>query len=38
MSYREFLERELRLDPVCADYADLFLASAGGLGSDATSG
>lgn len=37
MSYREFLERELKMPSACADYADLFLANAGGLGSDATS-
>jgi len=37
MSYREFLERELHLGPEAARYADLFLASACGLGSDAVS-
>lgn len=37
MSYEEFLERELRLGPEAARYADLFLASALGLGSDAVS-
>jgi spermidine dehydrogenase len=37
MSYQEFLERELRLGPEAARYADLFLASACGLGSDAIS-
>jgi spermidine dehydrogenase len=37
MSYQEFLERELRLGPDAARYADLFLASAVGLGSDTVS-
>lgn len=37
MSYEEFLERELHLGPEPARYADLFLASALGLGSDAVS-
>jgi spermidine dehydrogenase len=37
MSYQDFLERELRLGPEAARYADLFLASALGLGSDAVS-
>jgi spermidine dehydrogenase len=37
MSYEEFLERELHLGPEAARYADLFLASACGLGSDAIS-
>jgi spermidine dehydrogenase len=37
MSYQEFLERELHLDQAAARYADLFLASACGLGSDAVS-
>jgi spermidine dehydrogenase len=37
MSYQEFLERELHLGPEAARYADLFLASACGLGSDAIS-
>jgi spermidine dehydrogenase len=37
MSYQEFLERELHLGPEAARYADLFLASACGLGSDAVS-
>ena len=37
MSYQEFLERELHLGPAAARYADLFLASACGLGSDAVS-
>lgn len=37
MSYQEFLEKELRLGPEAARYADLFLASACGLGSDAVS-
>jgi len=37
MSYAEFLEREMRLGPEAARYADLFLASALGLGSDAVS-
>lgn len=37
MSYKEFLENELGFGPEAASYADLFLASAGGLGSDATS-
>ncbi len=34
MSYRTFLEREAGLGPEGADHADLFLASACGLGSD----
>ncbi len=37
MSYRELLENELKLGPAGARYADLFLASAVGLGSDAVS-
>lgn len=37
MSYRDFLEREMGMGPEGADYADLFLASACGLGSDAIS-
>lgn len=37
MSYKEYLERELGMGPEGAAYADLFLASACGLGSDATS-
>ena len=37
MSYKQFLEQELGLGPAAAAYADLFLASANGLGSDATS-
>jgi spermidine dehydrogenase len=37
MSYKEFLEKELGIGKDAAAYADLFLASAGGLGSDATS-
>lgn len=37
MSYKEFLEKELGLGPTAAAYSDLFLASACGLGSDATS-
>lgn len=37
MSYREYLERELGMGPEGADYADLFLASACGLGSDVVS-
>jgi spermidine dehydrogenase len=37
MSYQEFLERELHLGPEPARYADLFLAAACGLGSDAVS-
>lgn len=37
MSYQEFLERELHLGPEAARSADLFLASACGLGSDAVS-
>jgi spermidine dehydrogenase len=37
MSYGEFLEQELELGPEAAQYADLFLASACGLGSDAIS-
>lgn len=37
MSYQEFLEKEVRLGPEAARYADLFLASAVGLGSDAVS-
>ncbi|MBT8078181.1 MAG: NAD(P)-binding protein, partial [Gammaproteobacteria bacterium] len=37
MSYKEFLENELGFGPEAARYADLFIASASGLGSDATS-
>ena len=37
MSYKEFLEKELGFSPEAAAYSDLFLASANGLGSDATS-
>jgi spermidine dehydrogenase len=37
MSYQEFLEKELQLGSEAARYADLFLASAVGLGSDAVS-
>ncbi len=37
MSYEQFLTRELGLGPEAARYADLFLASALGLGSDAVS-
>ena len=37
MSYKEFLENELGMGPEGASYADLFLASACGLGSDAVS-
>ncbi|HEX9279143.1 MAG TPA: NAD(P)-binding protein, partial [Gemmatimonadales bacterium] len=37
MSYQEFLANELRLGAEPARYADLFLASALGLGSDAVS-
>jgi spermidine dehydrogenase len=37
MSYEAFLEKELHLGPEAARYADLFLASACGLGSDAIS-
>lgn len=37
MSYEEFLETELDMGPEAASYADLFLASACGLGSDAVS-
>jgi spermidine dehydrogenase len=37
MSYQEFLSNELALGPEAARYADLFLASACGLGSDAVS-
>ena len=37
MSYQEFLEQELRMGPEAARYADLLLASACGLGSDAVS-
>lgn len=37
MSYQEFLEKKLRMGPEAARYADLFLASACGLGSDAVS-
>ena len=37
MSYKVFLEREVGLDPDAASYADLFLASSCGLGSDAIS-
>ena len=37
MSYKDFLEREQGMGPEGAQFADLFLASACGLGSDATS-
>lgn len=37
MSYQQFLETELGMRPDAAAYADLFLASACGLGSDAVS-
>jgi spermidine dehydrogenase len=37
MSYEKFLDQELHLGPEAARYADLFLASACGLGSDAIS-
>lgn len=37
MSYEEFLARELQMGPEAARYADLLLASACGLGSDAVS-
>ena len=37
MSYKDFLEKELGLGQEAATYSDLFLASACGLGSDATS-
>jgi spermidine dehydrogenase len=37
MSYEQFLVRELGLDVAAARYADLFVASAVGLGSDALS-
>jgi spermidine dehydrogenase len=37
MSYQEFLEQELHLGPEAARAADLFLASAVGLGSDTIS-
>jgi spermidine dehydrogenase len=37
MSYQEFLEQELHMGPEAARYADLLLASACGLGSDAVS-
>jgi spermidine dehydrogenase len=37
MSYEEFLEKELQMGPEAARYADLLLASACGLGSDAVS-
>jgi spermidine dehydrogenase len=37
MSYQAYLERELGLGSVAARYADLFLASACGLGSDSVS-
>ena len=37
MSYQQFLEQELQLGPEAARYADLFLASSCGLGSDAIS-
>jgi len=37
MSYQQFLEAELGMRPDAAAYADLFLASACGLGSDAVS-
>lgn len=37
MSYQQYLESELGLSPHAARYADLFLAAATGLGSDAVS-
>jgi spermidine dehydrogenase len=37
MSYKQFLEVELGIGSEAAKYADLFLASAAGLGSDSTS-
>ncbi len=37
MSYEEFLAKELQMGPGAARYADQFLASACGLGSDAVS-
>jgi spermidine dehydrogenase len=37
ISYEQFLDQELHLPPDAARYADLFLASACGLGSDAIS-
>ena len=37
MSYKDYLQRELGLDPAGSRYADLFLASGLGLGSDAIS-
>lgn len=37
MSYKDFLEGELGMGPEGAKYADLFLASGAGLGSDSTS-
>lgn len=37
MSYKQFLEEELGMRPDATAYADLFLASACGLGSDAIS-
>ena len=37
MSYKDFLENVLKMPPQCSQYADLFLASAAGLGSDAIS-
>ena len=37
MSYKLYLERELAIGPEAAAHADLFLASACGLGSDAVS-
>ncbi len=37
LTYKEFLESKLGMGPEAAGYADLFLASAAGLGSDAIS-
>lgn len=37
MSYKSFLEEVLKLPPECSGAADLFLASAAGLGSDSIS-
>jgi spermidine dehydrogenase len=37
MSYKDYLEKELKLGPEGTDYADVFMAGAFGLGSDAIS-
>ncbi len=37
LSYRDYLAKELKLGPEGADYADVFMAGAFGLGSDAVS-